>query len=138
MDDNKDSDCTAGSDEADDLRDDWSSPTEWLDVWIVESFSVPSCAPGITGFSPVDGPTGKRGSRSGFVIRCNGRDLETTNGRIRMGRTIAHELGHFLGLNHHDDDTNFMFRSNGVNRTDILHGQYLEMTEHGFVERFVP
>ncbi len=57
MDDNKASDCTAGSDEADDLRDDWSSPTDWLDVWIVESFSGPACAASVGGFSPVDGPT---------------------------------------------------------------------------------
>jgi hypothetical protein len=44
LDDNKDHDCTSGSDEADDMRDDWSSPTPWLDVWIVETFSGPSCA----------------------------------------------------------------------------------------------
>jgi hypothetical protein len=97
MDDNKDSDCTAGSDEADELRDDWSSPTDWLDVWIVETFSGPSCAAGVTGFSPVDGPTDKSGSGSGYLLRRNGRDLTSDDGRVRMGRTIAHELGHFLG-----------------------------------------
>ena len=36
MDDNKDSDCTSGSDEADDLRDDWSSPMKagWMFGWL--------------------------------------------------------------------------------------------------------
>ncbi|HUF37574.1 MAG TPA: HEAT repeat domain-containing protein [Anaerolineales bacterium] len=138
MEDNKDSDCTAGSDEADDLRDDWSSPTEDLDVWIVESFSGPSCAAGVNGFSPVNGPTAKGGSNSGYVIRRNGRDIDSDDGRTRVGRTIAHELGHFLGLSHHSDDDNFMFKTNGLTRTAITHGQYRDMADHGFPTTFVP
>ncbi|MFK8165764.1 MAG: HEAT repeat domain-containing protein [Lewinella sp.] len=138
MEDNKDSDCTSGSDEADDLRDDWSSPTDWLDVWIVQSFSGPACAAGINGFSPVNGPTSKGGDNSGFLLKRDGRDIDTDDGRTRMGRTIAHELGHFLGLRHHDDNTNFMFRTNGLTRTAITHQQFRKMAEHGFVERFIP
>lgn len=138
MDDNKDSDCTSGSDEADDLRDDWSSPNEsWLDVWCVETLSGPACAASVGGFSPVDGPTGKGGSNSGVIIKMSSADLSTTGGRNLMGIIIAHEAAHFLGLNHHGTSSNFMAASTGGSNTDITHQQYLDMTEHGFVTRFV-
>lgn len=138
MDDNKDSDCTAGSDEADDLRDDWSSPNDtWLDVWIVESLSGPPCAASVGGFSPVNGPTGKGGSRSGVIINMSGIDLSTGGGRNLMGIIVAHEVGHFLGLNHTGPNSNFMAATTGGSNTDITHGQYMDMTDHGFVTRFV-
>ena len=138
MDDNKDHDCTSGSDEADDLRDDWSSPTSWLDVWIVESLSGPACAASVLGFSPVDGPTDKGGDNSGFIIRINGTDLTSVTGRQSLGLTIAHELGHFLGLEHVTDNTNFMNAFNMLTNTGVTHGQYTDMADHGFVERHVP
>ncbi len=138
MDDNKDSDCTSGSDEADDLRDDWSSPNDsWLDLWIVESLSGPPCAASVGGFSPVNGPTGKGGDNSGAIINMSGIDLSTTGGRNLMGIIIAHEVAHFLGLNHSGTSSNFMAASTGGSNTDITHGQYMDMTDHGFVTRFV-
>jgi hypothetical protein len=138
MDDNKASDCTAGSDEADDLRDDWSSPTDLLDVWVVESFSGPACAANVGGFSPVDGPTGKGGSRSGLLVQLAGINLSTQSGRDLMGIVVAHEVAHFLGLDHSTTNDNFMEASVGTSNTDITHGQYLDMADHGFVDRFVP
>ena len=138
MDDNKDSDCTSGSDEADDLRDDWSSPNEsWLDVWLVETLSGPPCAASVGGFSPVDGPTDKGGDNSGVIIKMSSANLSTTGGRNLMGIIIAHEVGHFLGLNHVGTSANFMAASTGGSNKDITHQQYIEMTEHGFVSRFV-
>jgi hypothetical protein len=138
MNDGKDGDCQDGSDEADDLRDDWSSPTTWLDVWVVESFSGPACSSGVGGFSPRPGPTGKGGSDSGVVIQLAPVDISTTGGRDLMGIVIAHEVGHFLGLPHVGDAGNLMLSSTDGTNTDITHGQYRDMTDHGFVERFVP
>lgn len=138
LDDNKAHDCTSGSDEADDMRDDWSSPTSWLDVWIVESFSGPACAANVLGFSPVDGPTNKDGDRSGFVIKIAGNNLTSTSGRAMLGLTVAHELGHFLGLEHDTGSTNFMNAFNSTTNTVVTHAQYRNMADHGFVERFVP
>ena len=136
MDDNKDHDCTSGSDEADDMRDDWSSPTDWLDVWLVESLSGPACSASVGGFSPVDGPSGKGGDDSGVIIKMSSADLSTTGGRNLMGIIIAHEVGHFLGLNHAADPTNFMAASTGGSNTGITHNQYRDMAEHDFVKRF--
>jgi hypothetical protein len=141
MEGNKASDCTAGSDEADDMRSGWSSPTIWLDVWIVESVSGPPCSANVLGFSPVDGPTGKSGDDSGFIIKINGRNMTTATGRQMLGQTIAHELGHFLGLEHVDPDplnVNLMNRFNSLTATVVTHTQYKEMADHGFVKRFTP
>ncbi len=136
MNDNKASDCTSGSNEANDLRDGWSSPTDWLDVWIVETLSGPACAATVTGFSPVDGPMNKGGDESGYIIRRVGRDFSSASGRQAVGRTVAHELGHFLGLRHVDDANNFMFGTNTTTNTAITHEQYRDMADHGFVTRF--
>jgi len=130
--------CSFDSDEADDLRDDWSSPTDWLDVWVVESFSGPPCTASIAGFSPVDGPTSKGGDKSGLLVRRNGRDLESDRGRMLTGVIIAHEVGHFLGLDHTRDTRNFMLATVSSNATNISHAQFRTMARHGFVERFVP
>ena len=138
MDDNKTSDCTAGSDEADDLRDDWSSPTDWLDVWVVESFSGPACAASVGGFSPNPGPVSKGGKKSGAVIQLAGINMGTASGRNLMGIIVAHEVGHYLDLDHVSDSSNFMAASTGGTNTGITHAQYLEMTEHGYIERIVP
>ena len=138
MDDNKDSDCTSGSDEADDLRDDYSSPKDrWLDVWLVETLSGPSCAASVGGFSPLNGPTGKGGSNSGVIIKMSAANLTTTFGRNLMGIIIAHEVGHFLGLKHDGDSSNFMAASTGGNNKGITQKQYKEMAKHGFVSRYV-
>ncbi len=138
MDDNKASDCTSGSDEADDLRDDWSSPNDsWLDVWCVETLSGPACAASVGGFSPVNGPTGKGGSNSGVIIKMSSANLATTGGRNLMGIIIAHEVAHFLGLNHDGNAANFMAANTGGSNTAITHAQYVDMTDHGFVTRFV-
>jgi hypothetical protein len=137
MDDNKNHDCTSGSDEADDLRDDWSSPTDWLDVWLVESLSGPACSASVGGFSPVDGPTDKDGDDSGVIIKMSSADLSTTSGRNLMGIIIAHEVGHFLGLSHVSDSSNFMAASTGGSNTGITHNQYRDMADHDFVTRFV-
>jgi hypothetical protein len=138
MADNKESDCTAGSDEANSLRDDWSSPNDsWLDVWCVETLSGPSCAASVGGFSPVNGPRAKDGSNSGLIINMSVASLSTTGSRNLMGVIIAHEVGHFLGLNHTDPDTNFMAASTDGTNRDITHQQYIDMADHGFISRFV-
>ena len=139
MEDNKDSDCTSGSDEADDMRDDWSSPNDtWLDIWLVESLSGPPCSAGVGGFSPVNGPTGKGGKNSGLIVNMSSADLSTQNGRDLMGIIIAHEVGHFLGLNHDSTSSNFMAASTDGTNMNITHSQYLRMADHGFVTRFLP
>ncbi|HKY16600.1 MAG TPA: HEAT repeat domain-containing protein [Microthrixaceae bacterium] len=138
MEDNKDHDCTAGSNEADDMRGGWSSPNRgWLDVWFVESLSGPACAANVLGFSPVNGPTDKNSDDSGFVIRVNGADFSTDNGRRYFGLTVAHELGHYLGLEHITDDaTNFMGPFNNLSNTAVRFDQFLDMSDHPFVRRF--
>jgi hypothetical protein len=92
----------------------------------------------VLGFSQVNGPTDRGGDNSGFVIKIAGKNLTSTNGRQKMGLTVAHELGHFLGLEHSTDNTNFMFRMNNVTNTGLTHAQYRDMADHGFVARFVP
>jgi predicted Zn-dependent protease len=64
-------------------------------------------------------------------------NLATTGGRNLMGIIIAHEVAHFLGLNHNGTGANFMAASTSGSNTDITHQQYIDMTDHGFVSKFV-
>jgi hypothetical protein len=136
----KDGNCSSiSSSEADDLRSGWSSePSDRLDIFVVESFSGPSCAASLYGFSPVDGPTSKSGKNSGIVLKFSAYNLGTSNGRAGMGVAIAHETGHFLSLKHTDASGNFMNSSTSGPSTNITWDQYKGMRTHGYVRRHVP
>jgi len=130
------------SDEADDLRDHWSSPGAFdgrLDLFFVESFSGDICASSVGGFSPVDGPTGKGGSSSGAVIDVKDLNILSSETQERlMGLVVAHEVGHFLGLEHSTAANNFMRATGSVSNTRIDYDQWKEMRDHGFVRRLEP
>ena len=91
-------------DEADALTDEWSVPNDALD-----SFFVLTYADFPTGSSPLEGPCDKGGKEDdGLVVAIEGLGNET-------GYVLAHEVGHYLGLDqdfddsHSPDPNNLMF-----------------------------
>jgi hypothetical protein len=81
--------------EADELSDDWSVHNSGIDVFVVRNISDDD----FVGVSPVGGSCDKPSGDDGLVGGEIGRSFE------KVGRTFAHEVGHFLGLPHnHDDD----------------------------------
>lgn len=138
---NKGGSCV-DSDEADDMRDDWSAPAAYnnrIDIFFVESFSGDACASSLGGFSPVDGPSGKGGSNSGIVIDIDDLNiLSSSVGEKVLGIIIAHEVGHYLGLNHTNTANNFMRPTVSTSNTDVTYNQWKEMRDHFFVRRRNP
>lgn len=130
------------SDEADDLRSDWSSPDsfpEHVDLWFVESFSGESCASATGGFSPRPGPDSKGGSESGVVIDLDDLNILTSTwGQNVLRLVVAHELGHYVGLPHHDTASNFMAASTSGNNTAITWDQHNTMDDHDWMQRRNP
>jgi hypothetical protein len=138
-------DCKNGgvtSDEADDMRDDWSSPGEYskhIDLWFVESFSGESCASSIGGFSPEPGPASKSGDDSGVVIDVKDLNILSSSwGNDVLGVVIAHELGHYLGTGHDSSTNNFMNASVGPNSTNIKWSQHNDIDDHDWVQKINP
>jgi hypothetical protein len=137
----KDDECT-DSDEGDDLRDDWSSPGQYadrIDVFFVESFSGDACASSLGGFSPIDGPSSKSGDDSGVILDVKDMNILTSSwGEQVFGILIAHEVGHYLDLEHTTAMNNFMNPTVGTANTVITYGQWKDMRDHFFVRRLNP
>lgn len=105
--------------EAEDLTQDWTVRNDKLDVFVVRSMI------GADGWSPVNGPCDKDAKgMNGVVVSLNG---STAN----AGNTFAHEIGHYLGLDHIADANNFI-GNNGASdsNTGIEVWQYKTMRNH--------
>ncbi len=112
-------------DEAQTLTEEWTVPNDALDVFFVQRYY------GTTGgISEIGGSCDKNAKRfTGCVVTIE-------MGPSATGRTLAHEIGHYLGLPHQDLLFNLMTQSKftggvGFNLTDE---QGQEMREHCFIQ----
>jgi hypothetical protein len=119
-----------------------------VNVFLIEDFNIPE-VPGLLGISPgLPGVSGFHGTTGAGLIFSS---VNLDGGGSDMGQTMAHEIGHFLGLRHtsehggsaHDpisdtaecgdpqdatacpDHTNFMFpfSISGVSQEGVSNGQ---------------
>lgn len=88
-------DDLGSEDEADELSDDWSVDNGGIDVFVVRNISDSK----FIGISPVGGSCDKPANDDGLI------GGEINRGYEGFSRTFAHEIGHFLSLEHnHGDD----------------------------------
>jgi hypothetical protein len=110
--------------EAEQLTDGWTVPNAALDVFVVRSMN------GADGWSAVGGPCDKNAGGSvmtGTVVSLNGDHGNS-------GNTFAHEIGHYLGLDHIADADNFIGNNGSSNsNTRILAWQGDLMKKHCMV-----
>jgi PKD repeat protein len=100
----------------------WNS-YKYLNVWVVKSIgSISGTSGEVLGYAQF--PMGGLLSTDGVVIRhdCTGSIGTALNGGFgpRLGRTITHEIGHWLGLRHIWGDADC--GSDGVDTTPIAFG----------------
>lgn len=116
------SQCTLGDDEDDlaearELSNDYTVDNDHLDVFFVRSI-VGSTA----GWSAVDGPCSKD-SFLGLGFGMSGSVVELVGAPAITAVILAHELGHYFGLEHASLSGNFMRGTSGTNNTGITTGQ---------------
>ena len=116
-----------GDDEAIDLADDWGVENDALDVFFVLTYAGTTI-----GLSAVDGPCDKEDSKDmeGSVVAIEG-DVATTP------IVLAHEVGHYLGLEHVDDATRLM-NPTVPNGGTLTAGEGSNMRDHCFVKGACP
>ena len=115
-----------GDDEAIDLADDWGVENDALDVFVL------TYAGTTIGLSAVEGPCDKDDSKDmeGSVVAIEG-DVATTP------IVLAHEVGHYLGLEHVDDATRLM-NPTVPNGGTLTAGEGTNMRDHCFVKGACP
>jgi reprolysin-like metallo-peptidase family M12B len=108
--------------EAEELTNEWTVDNNALDVFFVLTY-----AGSTIGLSAVDGSCDKDAKgMDGSVVAIDGEEFKTT------GFVLAHEVGHYLGLEHVGDSSNLMFPS-VENSGNLSSGQGSTMRDHCFV-----
>lgn len=115
--------------EAKNLTESWAVPNDSLDVFVVRSMTY-----GADGVSPVNGTCNKNAEGwTGAVVSLNGDAANS-------GNTFAHEVGHYLSLNHVPDTGNFVGSTTDTNGasdswTGIFDWQGNAMKGHCFIHK---
>ena len=110
--------------EAEELTSDWTVDNDGLDLFVVRLMTDTD------GWSAVDGSCDKdsKGFTGSVVELYSGDDDYAANG-------FAHEMGHYLGLEHIADSNNFIGGNGASNsNTAILNSQGDIMKSHCFVK----
>lgn len=111
-------------DEARDLTHDWSAPNFALDVFGVSTYKGDRA-----GFSAVDGSCDKS-----YACQMNGSVIEMLSVDL-LRVTTAHEICHYLGLEHRDIGFNLMRKGVAANTTLLDEDQASDIKNHCFVRQ---
>lgn len=104
-------DTPTSEDDLEQLTQDWTVPNDGIDLFIPHNISVPSNGGILLGLSAVDGSCDKN---------AKGMNGPTCGlwGSEQTARTLAHEVGHYLGLSHRNNRRdNLMCQSGRANST---------------------
>jgi hypothetical protein len=126
-------------DEAHDLYEQISGPEQdRLDVFIPLGFAytddVPADKRNVGGFSTVNGPFPKDQTprRSACMVLLDENDEEF------FGVAIAHEVCHYLGLDHVDGEDNLMHKNGGLTDHRLTWEQWDKVRQHGMMKWLAP
>lgn len=114
---------TSGT-EAIDLTNEWFAPG-----YAIDAFFVIFIADAL-GYTTVDGPCNKSQHYQGFYYVATGV-VVATDMPGNLGITLAHEIGHYLGLEHQGDVNNLMYE--GAVATQLAPWQAEKIKGHCFV-----
>jgi hypothetical protein len=102
--------------EAEDLTDDWTVPNTAIDL-----FGVPVVTGTLGGLSPTDGPCDKD---------AQGMDGVVVEIMAPQNVIIAHEVGHYMGLDHDESPLNLMNAAGSAANTTVTLAQGSTIKEH--------